>query len=157
MIDVDATMCDGTLTIDGVLMHRRAFAVLDIGPFLVGAPQRGEDTTIPGRPGVLSNPRRDDVASFSLRMVIDGDWTPEGLPAADPRAQFWLNVKWLGDFVSDPTYLTDGTRIATVVTADGRTLTGPVTVGPLQLGTRSRSLARAALGIVVPAGRLTES
>lgn len=155
-IDVAAATRDGTLTIDGVTMQRQAFAVLDLWPLLDGPEQRGEDTRIPGRPGVLSNPRRADATTRALRMIIDGTYTVAGELADDPRTQMWRTVRWLRTNVADPTYLTDGTRVARIVLRDGTVLQGPVTVGPLRLGEQGGPMARATLQITMPAGQLPE-
>lgn len=156
-IDLDAATRDGTLSIDGVGLQRLAWTVLDLTPFWEGPEQRGDDTMIPGRPGVLSNPRRADTTTVSLRMIIDGNFTPTGEPAPDPRGQLRLNIKYLRTNVSDPTYTGDGTRTLTIVTRDGATLTGPVTVGKLKLGDQATAIARAVLPITIPDGVLTES
>lgn len=156
MIDLDAATRDGTLTIDGVAMQRLAFAVLDLWPLLDGPDQRGDDTRIPGRPGVLSNPRRADATTRSLRMVIDGTYDLNGVLAADARTQVLETVLFLRQNVSDPTYTDDGTRTATIVLRNGTTLQGPVTVGPLRIGDQSGPIARATLQITMPEGLLPE-
>lgn len=157
MIDLAAATRDGTLSIDGVAMQRLAFAVLDLWPLLDGPDQRGEDTRIPGRPGVLSNPRRADSTTRVLRMVIDGTYDLDGELAADPRTQVLETVLWLRENVADPTYSDDGTRTATIVLRNGTTLAGAVTVGPLRLGEQSGPVARASLQITMPEGTLAEA
>ena len=154
MIDLAAATRDGTLWISGVLMMRPAFAVLDVWPLIQGPDQRGEDTVVPGRPGVLSNPRRATSTTVQLRMVIDGEREVDGSVAEDPRAQVWETVKYLRAFVADPTYLTDGTRTARLVLRNGDELEGPVTVGPLRLGEQGGPIARAALTVTMPQGLL---
>lgn len=156
-IDLAAATRDGVLTIDGVLMQRLAWAVLDVTPLWLGPDQRGADLEIPGRPGALANPRRAAATSVTLRMVIDGHYDPNGLWQPDPRQQLRLNVKYLREQVSDPTYIGDGRRTLVLVTADGATLTGDVHVGRLQLGDQVQGLARAALPISITDGALTET
>lgn len=156
-IDLAAATRDGVLTIDGVAMQRLAWAVLDVTPLWLGPDQRGADTEIPGRPGGLANPRRADTTTLTLRMIIDGGYTPAGVWAPDPRAQLRLNVKYLRDNVSDPTYIGDGRRTLTLVTRDGATLSGLVHVGKLQLGDQVQGVARAALPISITDGDLTET
>lgn len=155
-IDVAAATRDGTLVIDGVQMARKAFAVLDLWPLLDGPEQRGEDTRIPGRPGVLSNPRRADTTTRSLRMVIDGRWRVDGTASDDPRTQVWTTVRYLRTNVADPTYLTDGTRTVTITLRDGTVLSGACTVGPLRLGEQAGPVVRATLQITMPDGELAQ-
>lgn len=154
MIDLAAATRDGALSIDGVVMARPAFAVLDVWPLLQGPEQRGDDTRIPGRPGVLSNPRRADAATITLRLIIDGTYRVDGTLASDPRAQVLTTSLYLRQYVTDPTYVGDGTRTATVVTASGLTFSGPVTVGPLRIGEQGGPLARATIQITMPEGYL---
>ncbi len=156
-IDLAAATRDGVLTIDGVAMQRLAWAVLDVTPLWLGPDQRGADTEIPGRPGGLANPRRAATTSVTLRMIIDGQYDPAGVWQSDPRRQLRLNVKYLRDNVSDPTYIGDGRRTLTLVTRDGATLSGQVHVGKLQLGDQAQGLARAALPITITDGDLAES
>jgi hypothetical protein len=157
MIDLAAATRDGILTISGVTMMRPAFAVLDVTQLWEGPDQRGDDTEIPGRPGALSNPRRAAETTIDLRMLIDGTYRVDGTPAPDPVAQVRLTLKYLRQNVSDPTYIGDGTRTLVLATADGATLTGPVTVGKIRVGTRGQMFARAVMPVTIPAGALVET
>lgn len=156
-IDLAAATRDGVLTIDGVAMQRLAWAVLDVTPLWLGPDQRGQDLEIPGRPGSLANPRRAATTTVSLRMIIDGQYNPAGVWQSDPRAQLRLNIKYLRQQVSDPTYIGDGRRTLVLHARDGATLTGLVTVGKLQLGEQVQGVARAALPITITDGDLAES
>lgn len=153
-LDWECTMDDGTLTIDTVLMHCPAFAVLDVAKLWDGPPQRGEDLKIPGRPGVLPNPRRADAGAVDLRLVIDGRFDRLGDEWPLPAQGLLENVLWLRENVTDPTYTGDGTRTVTLTSPDGsRTFTGPAHVS-MKPAARVGPVQRAILTLSLPDGAL---
>lgn len=155
-IDVAATQESGTLMIDGVLMHRLAFAVLD--PTVLWEPpkQRGADLLIPGEPGKQPLPRMLDSMDKSLRMAIDGRWDPFDAAVTNSQQGLLVNVLWLRAHVTDPPGTTDGTRHATLTSPDGSVTYGAdVIVGGITVGSKDGPLWRATLDLTIPAGTLT--
>lgn len=156
-IDVAATLRDGRLTIDGVVMHCPAFAVVDVTPLWESPKQRGEDLLIPGRPGQLPNVRRVDATPVTLRMVIDGRVQRSGAVwTCGEREGLRRNVLWLRQHIADPTNTGDGTRALTLTTPDqSSTLTGSATIEGLRVGTKAGPIWRATLELTLPTGTLT--
>lgn len=154
LLDWECTRDDGTLTIDGVMMHCPAFAVLDVAKLWEGPDQRGDDVKIPGRPGVLATPRRADVTPVTLRLVIDGRMDRLGNEWPTPAQGLLENVLWLRENVTDPTYIGDGTRTVSLTSPDGsRTFEGPAHVSMVP-GARLGPVARYALSLSLPDGAL---
>lgn len=154
-LDWECTTDDGRLSIDGLIMHCPAFAVLDVAKLWEGPVQRGTDLQIPGRPGVLPNPRRADVTPTSLRLVIDGRFDRDGDEYPNSAQGLLETVLWLRENVTDPTYATDGTRQLVLSSPDGsRTLTGPAHVS-MTAGQRLGPIQRYQLNLSLPDGALT--
>ena len=110
-IDVTGTQIDGSLTINGVLMHNAAFAVVDVTPLWDGPSWRGEDLLVPGVQGRRPRPRRRDYTEKSLRMVIDGQFTPAGDTHGSERGGLRSNLFYLR------TYLAEGTLVSASLAA----------------------------------------
>lgn len=154
VIDWECTTEDGVLSIDSVVMHRPAWAVFDVALLWEGPDQRGTDTQIPGRPGVLPNMRRADLTARTLRMTIDGRFDIDGNDVADPAAGLLANITWLREHVTDPTYTGTGTRTVVLTGIDGGgSFTGEAHVS-MKLGARVGPLWRAALVLSLPDGAL---
>lgn len=156
-IDLARARVAGELSIDGEAMQRAAFAVTNVTDLWLGAPQRGSDLTIPGRPGVLSMPRRATTRSVTLPMTLDGRFDVDGDPTYDGNELEGMRVllAWLTANVTGPTYLTDGTRAATLTVPGGPiTGSGPVTVEGIEVGQKVRGLWAAVLDLTIPAGAL---
>jgi len=150
------SMVAGSLTIDGVLLHRPAFAVLDVRPLWTGPTVRGADLEIPGWPGVVSMPRRATARSVSLPMLIEGRVDPAGNPYDNPLEGLLLNIEWLRTYVTGPTYLTDGTRYAVLsIPGGGGTREGYVTVEGLEVGGGPVGMGFAVLDLTLPNGTLS--
>lgn len=153
-LDWECTRDDGTLTIDGVVMHCPAFVVLDVDRFWLGPDQRGADLMIPGRPGVLPNPRRADVTQVQLRLIVDGRLDRLGGEWPNPNQGLHENLTWLRQNVTDPTYTGDGTRTLLLTSPDGSTTyTGPAHVSMSQ-GARVGPIMRGLLRLSLPDGAL---
>lgn len=154
-INVTATMRAGAVTIDGVLMHRDAFAIVDPTDLWLPADQRGGNLTIPGRPGTIPLPRRATESTRSLPMLIDGRIDPAGDAYTDELAGLAATLDWLEENVTGPTYTGDGTRTLTLTDPDaGPDREGQVQVGAVTVGRKWRGLWLATLDIIIPAGRL---
>lgn len=152
-IDVEVTKEAGVLTIDGLLMHRPAFAVVDVTPLWEGPEQRGDDLTIPGRPGALANPRRADKSKRQLRMLIDGRYDVAGTEVGDPIANLYVVRTYLRTHVSDPTNLGDGTRALVLTVPSGPTLHGSAHLS-ITFGSQAGPVMRALLEVSLPDGAL---
>lgn len=152
-------LCDdaptGTLTIDGVSLHRPAFVVVDLTPLWLDGDQRGDDVLLPGAVGVIAEPRRVTVTKRTLPLLIDGEWMPDGTAAPDPWIGFQASIDYLRANLTEPTGVGDGTRTATLTMPNGDVRTGPVHVGPLGLGKFLDGRGRASLDLSLPQGMLS--
>lgn len=150
-IDVACVAADGYLTIDGVVMARRAFAVLDAWRLAEDADERGGDLEIPGRPWPLPGPRNGTTTVKTLRMVVDPRFTVDGSPSLDPAGNWWEVTQFLSTYVSATTWTGDGTRGVTVSLPSGAMRSARAHCS-IRYGERAGQLVRAALTLSFPEG-----
>lgn len=149
-IDVAESQIDGSLTINGVLMHCPAFAVVDVTPLWDGPAWRGEDLLVPGVQGRTPRPRRRDYTEKSLPMVIDGLFTPAGAQHGSERGGLRSNLFYLR------TYLAEGTLVTASLTPPpgvaGSPTTASVYVLNIEIGEKSGAIWPAMLDLGIPNG-----
>lgn len=126
--------CEGTLTINSILLNRPAFAVLGdetgqggLVPLWIVLDRRGEDRLVPYT-GVIPYPRRATATRHDLRIVVAGDVNQSGTPQADARVGLENNLSYLYTNVVAPVTTGDGTRAATLTMPSGATRTANVHV-----------------------------
>lgn len=146
--NVEGSMRDGTLTVEGVSMHVPSWVALDVTALWGSPGVRGDDLLIPGRPGLISMPRRITGTSYSVPMVVDGRFTYAGSVRANAREGLRANVAALVELVSG------AARVVTLTTPDASaTLTGAAHVA-LTLGDQTRSTMRVVMDLDFPEGGL---
>jgi hypothetical protein len=152
-IDVACTREAGSLSIDGQLLHRPAFAVLDASE-LWGPPKlRGSDLLIPGRAGLLPLTRRVTATDRVLRMAIDGRYKVDGTASSSDLQGVADIIDWLTTNLVLPPGTAAGTRLATYTSPDGlSSKVAPVHVLAVTPGTKVGPLWRATLDLSIPAG-----
>lgn len=152
-IDVGCTQEFGQITIGGVVMHRPAFAITNPEVLMVGPDQRGDDLVIPGRPYALAEPRRGDVTKATFRLLIDSRFTPSGpLNPGSHAAGLDVIMAYLRTYVTNPTYIGDGTRLLSYVGPGGSSGSAGCHVSPLRLGGSGGPIMRATLEVSFPDG-----
>lgn len=135
-------------------MHRSAWCCVDLTPLWIGPEVRGENVIVPGAQGTRAQRRRVTETSYSLPFAISGVVDPDGNPVANPMNQLKLNIDYLRENVIDPPPNQARTRSATLTLPDGMTvLTAEVQVVRFQMGDHAGPVVRAALTILIPAGR----
>lgn len=141
----------GTLTLNGVLMHRGAWNVVNVEDLWLRGPQtRGTDRIIPGVNGVVSYRRRPTATRVSLLTAISGAVNLSGVAAADSVAQLQANIDYLRLNVTDPPGVGDGTILASVVMPNGVTRTADVTVEGFTQGRVFRAIASCSIDLTLP-------
>lgn len=148
-IDVPCTTTNGTLYVGSQIMHRQAFAVMDVTPLWLGPNQRGTNLLIPGRPGRIIMPKRADETTASLRMLLDGRYTVGGTPTSDSNQGLFDIFIWLRSLTAP----SSGTAV-TLYEPDGvGSITGTAQLR-LTMGDRTGPLQRALLEVTMPNGSL---
>jgi hypothetical protein len=142
--------CNGTLTINGVLMHNQAWAMIDLGDLWLPPKTRGSNVVIPGAVGRRAYPVRADETTYSLPMLISGVAAPGGVMYSDAMVGLETNIGLLADvFVPDPNV---ATVTASLEMPSGAVRTAEVQIVGVKLGKQVGPVMRAILEMVVPAG-----
>ena len=112
-IDVEETKIDGELTIGSQYLHTPAFAVVDVTSLWLPPTYRGKDLLVPGTDGQTPLPRRRDLTTRSLPMVLDGrvDW--DGTPYTNERMGIRTNLMRIRTGTGEPN------AVAATLTAPG--------------------------------------
>lgn len=154
-IDVAKTQVYGSLTIGGVLMHRKAWAIIDVTPLWLPADQVGEDLFIPGKTdGRIALPRFKEVTERELPMVIDGRFSPTDTENANELKGLKDNIAYLNTYVVSPTG-GDGTRLFSLTPPGGGTPdTGYAHVTHLEPGGKLGAMMTAVLTVSFPGGEM---
>lgn len=150
-IDVGCTTENGTLYVEGEIMHRPAFTVMDVSPLWQGPDQRGTNLMIPGRPGTIAMPKRAAETMVSLRMLLDGRRTVGGGAKSNYSDGLFDITMWLRALTAP----TPTPRNLTLYAPDGITSIGGTGQLRFTLGDRVGPLQRALLEITLPEGYLT--
>ena len=150
-IDVACVSADGYLTIDGVVMARRAFAVLDAWRLAEDADERGGDLEIPGRPWPLPGPRNGTTTVKTLRMVVDPRFTTGGAASLHPASNWYSIAGYLSTYVSATTFTGDGTRSVQLTMPSGLTRSARAHCS-IRYGERVGVIVRATLTLSFPEG-----
>ncbi len=105
-------ICQGTVLLDGLSMHRLAWELYDLSELHNGPAQRGDNRLLPGNPGTISYPPRKTQTRFSLPFLICGAWNlnDDYVDADDRWEQLASNMAYLMDNVWLPTGVSGGTR-----------------------------------------------
>lgn len=157
---------EGTLTIDGILMNRAAFAIIGdergkggLVPLWADFDVRGQDRLVPSATGVIPYPRRLTATRHDLRLLTAGDVDQAGTPITDAIEGLEVNLEYIRTNVVVPVVSSTGTRSATLTMPSGATRTANIHV--LRLQTESyllsdcEALHVGTLQISIPAGRLS--
>jgi hypothetical protein len=124
----------GSITIDGLDMHRLAWEAYDLSP-LYGTPeQRGANRIMPGTPGTIAYAPRITQTRFSLPFLVNGHWdeNDDYVSPANVWAQLEANVDFLMGGVLLPTGSGGGTRTVAWTTPSGAVVTSECQVLPAQ-------------------------
>lgn len=149
----------GQLTIDSIVMVEARWQVINLHELWLPSNVRGSDRVLPGVPGVIPYRRRRTVTERTLEMYIDGRVNEEDEVICDgASAAAWAglesHIKYLRQYVVDPTNIGDGTRTAVLTYPSGTTATGQIHVLGLTLGSVRNGRAAAAMTISIPNGVL---
>lgn len=146
----------GDLTIGGVAMNCAAWRVENLLDLWFPADQRGKDQQVAGVAGARAKRRVTTATKRSLRLTIVGDVDRTGATNSDWFEGLAANVAYLRDNVIAPTGTGDGTRSAVLTMPNASTLTEPVHVEGMELGTwRPDGLwCRAVVTLSIPSGRI---
>lgn len=153
VLTLDDAHCQGTLTINGVLMHCPAWNVIRLVPlWLTPSVRGGPNRPIPGIAGRVAYRRRIDETVHSLPMMVSGLRDRTGAINANPWAGLEANIAYLRANVVDPTNATDGTRAATLVMPSGATRTANIQVIGMTEGNVVMYVQKFTLDVIIPAG-----
>lgn len=144
-----------TLHIDLVPLSLLGFCFTENLWALLDSPDvRGQDRRIPGTPGVRTKPRRADLTTVRLELLVEGETNAAGFPHIDHHRGLQLNQLYLKALVAPVPGTPATTRTATLVLDAGVTLTGTVHVDKLTFGEGAYTCP-AVLTVSIPAGALT--
>lgn len=146
--------CDGTVTIAGHSMHRKAFCLYDLSSLFNGTERRGSNRIRPGYAGAKAYRRRRDATQHSLPIHVSGAYDVNNAVAAvsfDRTLE--ENLTWLqANLVEDPGG--NGTRTLVWTLPSGRTITAAVQVLRLRGQRRPGRLFTGVLDIEDPGALL---
>jgi hypothetical protein len=125
--------CQGTVTIDGFLMHRLAIELYDLSALHKSPDQRGRSRILPGNPGTVAYAPRVTETRFSLPLLVCGGWNlADGYVDPEDRwEQLELNMDALMTDILLPTGTGGGTQTLVWTRPSGATVTSQVQVLPL--------------------------
>lgn len=151
-INVESTLIDGALTVNGLVLHCPAFCVVDVTDLWLGPGLRGEDLLIPGRQGRVPKPKRRDVTERSLPMVIDGSVAIDGTPYTNDRAGLRATLFYLRANLGEGMPVTASLSPPPGTAGPGQS--GTVHVMSITPGQKTGSLWNATLDLSIPNGAL---
>jgi hypothetical protein len=142
----------GTLTIDGTSLNCPAWGIPDLSALWgLVPPQRGKNVVIPGTPGQLPMPRRDDEAVVTLVMLISGTVDSAGTATADENVGLITNIGLLEAAFVAPT--PPAATLPATLTVAALSLAADVQVTGFKVAIVTGGFAKAALELTIPAGR----
>jgi hypothetical protein len=119
-------------------------------------PQVGEDDPVPGIPGRFPQPREYDEGSFSLKLVIVGEYDDNGVAQPNALLGVRANLDHFRTNLLMPPGTADGTRPMEFHKLDGSVVGADVFVeSAADPGPDSPTSVRWPIRIIVPAGILT--
>lgn len=127
--------CMGSVTIDGIDMHRLAWELYDLTPLFGPPSQRGRNRLLPGSPGTVAYAPRVTETRFSLPLIVCGDWdeNDDYTDPSDPDSR-WEQMERNWDFLMGsvllPTGIGGGTQTFVWTRPSGATVTSQVQVLP---------------------------
>lgn len=152
-INVARSLIDGELKIGGATLHTPAYAAVDVTELWESPNYRGESLKIPGRPGRIALPKRQDETEYSVLMVIDGTVDYLGTAWGNARDGLRRNVARVKQIVGDD-QATKTVKGVTLTAPNGSaTLTGDAHC-TVKVGAKVRGLWRAELLLTIPEGGL---
>lgn len=141
-------------TISATSMRCAAW-VLNVEPIALESPDpRGDDVVIDGLPGQIPYRREPNRTQWSLDLVINGFWKPDGTEWTDPEVGFETNLAALRVLL-DPYNVGDGTRPASMTMPSAAVRTGPVTPLGIKNVVMAGLCATAKANLSLPNGKLT--
>lgn len=151
--EVACSRADGVLTISNVAMQRAAWLVPDVRPLWDDAEQAGQNLSIPGAPWPLPELRRGAETVVALRLLVDGRYTSAGAATAvGERQQMRENLRYLGQYVTRPTYTGDGTRLVQLTDPAGGYTAAAYAHVSMRIGESVGPLTRCVLTLSFPQG-----
>lgn len=143
--------------INGVPLATPAWMVMDLSPLWDVPGVRGSDRRIPYAEGEQPLRRIYDAKRVVLPLLIFGEANRANVPYADHRVGLLTNFDELVAEVADPDAAPDpGTKLLRLFMPGGVIRSGQChVIPPLGIGRLGAVGLRAALDLVIPAGRLT--
>ncbi len=122
--------CQGSITIDGFLMHRLAVELYDLSALHKSPDQRGRNRLMPHNPGTIAYAPRVTETRFSLPLLVCGDWNlaSDYVDPDDRWKQLESNMDYLVTNVFLPTGTGGGTQTLVWTRPSGATVTAQVQV-----------------------------
>lgn len=115
--------------LDGTPSQTPAWRMTNELELLKPADVRGtEPDIIPGRPGALPNPLREDATERTINGQVFGHLDPDGEPYPAEIDGLVANLRLLADAWAAVPTTADSLRVCTLYLPDGTTRTGPVQV-----------------------------
>lgn len=146
----------GVLIIDGFdLSSGPAFLTPELWNLYATWDVRGDDRLLGGRVGVIPYRRRITVTVHAINLLISGHALRGGGVGPTRAATIGANIAALRDALVVPPATTQGTRSASLTTATGSNLSGPVHVQRFEPGEVVAGWMQSTLTISIPGGRLT--
>lgn len=156
-LDPNGAAPEGTLTVNGVLLHRSCIQAQDLSMLVDGADMRGADILVPGAVGVLAEPRRETVTRRDVPFWLIGafDWST-GVELVDKRQGVIDNFDAMYSSVGVGLQTGDGTVTCVLTEAGGGTRSASVTIVNCRRGTtRAGWWTPVVLSLSVPGGVLS--
>lgn len=146
----------GALSLNGVLMHRGAWNVVNVEELWIGGQTtRGGDRILPGFGGVLSYPRIQTATSRTLLLLVSGAVDLSGAVSSDAVSQLAANLDYLKVNVTNPQAAVDagsldGTITADIAMPDASTRSGVVTIESFVRGDVFKAVTACTIDLTIP-------
>lgn len=139
-------------------MQCPAWSVENLWTLWTGPDLRGQDVVLPLVPGVRPYRRRATTSKRTLELVLSGVQDPEGGTYLDVTVGLEANLALLESLVVAQPATVAGTVAAVLTMPSGAVRSGPVQVlGPVKVGTLTRTGWLCSLDLAIPAGYLPET
>lgn len=136
----------------GVSPGRFAWLATDLADLRRPPDLRGQDTLIPGVPGVVVNQRRPTRSVRLIPMIFAGDCDSDGQPGLPPDQQVWVNLHEFSEAVVVPPG--GDPRRTVAVTHGALTWTGHLVVESFDYRARGPAELVGVLEVSLPLGQL---
>lgn len=144
------------VSIDGIILPRDGYAdVENLDELWQPATTRGANDIVPGAPGSNPNQRRKTQTARSLRVVLYGIKSYDGVPHVSARVGLEANRDHFVANVVDPPGTADGTRTAVLTLPSGATKSGLIHVEDFPFRGAGPVAIRGVLNITLVDGELS--